>query len=162
MDGEHFRANFGANLRPSLSLLLVVGTTLVCCTSSCDMAVLFRGATALLFLVAQVQVLECSASNSTSNSNTTSSSSSGGGGSGPPMWLVGVLVSILGSIFSNMGQNIQKYAQNLDPDKEVSLASALFVCAILIIVLLLAVHTLVAMVVWVVHGYIWFSRRRGA
>ena len=53
-------------------------------------------------------------SESDENSNPPSS------GGAPPMWLIGVFVSILGSIFSNMGQNIQKYAQNLEPDKEVS------------------------------------------
>ena len=27
-----------------------------------------------------------------------------------PLWLVGVIISIIGSVFSNLGQNVQKYA----------------------------------------------------
>ena len=29
---------------------------------------------------------------------------------GLPMWLLGVVISIVGSIFSNFGQNVQKFA----------------------------------------------------
>ena len=29
---------------------------------------------------------------------------------GVPMWLVGVIISIVGSVFSNFGQNVQKFA----------------------------------------------------
>ena len=29
---------------------------------------------------------------------------------GMPLWLVGVIISIVGSVFSNFGQNVQKFA----------------------------------------------------
>jgi hypothetical protein len=38
--------------------------------------------------------------------------------SGSYLWLVGVLISIGASVCGNLGQNIQKYAQNKNPEKE--------------------------------------------
>ena len=39
-------------------------------------------------------------------------------GGGSNLWYVGVFISIIGSIFNNLGQNVQKLAQDKNPDKE--------------------------------------------
>ena len=37
---------------------------------------------------------------------------------GSYLWLVGVVISIAASVCGNLGQNVQKYAQNKNPEKE--------------------------------------------
>ena len=39
-------------------------------------------------------------------------------GGGANLWYVGVFISIIGSIFNNLGQNVQKLAQDKNPEKE--------------------------------------------